>query len=141
MYDSKNIMYILTMLECCEKCWIYSQPYKNAKEFIFANEQREFNATLMMFSAIGEESKKIDQALKSKVFTHLEWKDVAGIRDKISHDYRGIDENILWNTIHKELHILKKALLEMLEFLEVPDGMLGEILTSPYYKHLDYLDK
>ena len=140
MYESKNIMYVLTMLECCEKCWIYSKPYSSSKEFIFANEQRDFNATLMMFSAIGEESKKIAQVLKEKVSTEIEWKDVAGIRDKISHDYRGIDENILWNTIHKELHILKKALLEMLELLEIPDDMLGEILSSPYYKHLDYLN-
>ena len=60
MYDSKNIIHLLTMLECCEKCWIYSNSYKTPKEFIFADEQQDFNATLMMFSAIGEESKKIE---------------------------------------------------------------------------------
>ena len=95
MYDSKNLIYILTMLECIEKAFIYTSEFNNPTDFIWANEQRELNATVSLFIAIGEEAKKIDQNLKDAVKTDLSWKDIAGLRDKISHDYRGVDGDVL----------------------------------------------
>ena len=122
-----------------EKCWIYSKDYSTPEDFIFENEQRDFNATLMMFTAIGEESKKLEKKLKDDIKTSIVWSDVAGIRDKISHDYRGIDEKILWNTINKELYTLKNTVLEMLNILNPPKEIIKEILATPHYKHLQYL--
>ena len=42
------------------------------------------------------------------IFTMLEciektWKNIAGLRDKISHNYRGVDADILWSVIYKYL--------------------------------------
>jgi len=139
MYSQKNLIYIVTILECIEKCWIYSKSYTSPEDFIFGNEQRDFNATLMMFSAIGEESKKIEQKLKDVVETNIKWRDVAGIRNKISHDYRGIDANILWNTINNELYQLKDAILQMLDILNPEKKFLMEILDTPYYKNIRYI--
>jgi uncharacterized protein with HEPN domain len=92
-----------------------------------------------MFTAIGEESKKIDQELKQAIDTTIIWSDVAGMRDKISHDYRGIDAKILWNTIHKELYTLKEAILQILALLNLPKELINEILDTPYYQNLQYL--
>lgn len=139
MFSEKNLIYIFTMLECIEKCWIYTEKYDNAHAFILADEQLPLNGVVSLFIAIGEESKKIDQNLKEAVSIQLNWFDVAGIRDKISHDYRGIDEVILWNTIQKELYILKDALIEMIHLIHPPKALLDEFLNSPYYKHLEYL--
>jgi len=47
MYNQKNLIYIVTILECIEKCWIYSKSYTSPEDFIFGNEQRDFNATLL----------------------------------------------------------------------------------------------
>ncbi|MBN2895362.1 MAG: DUF86 domain-containing protein [Campylobacterales bacterium] len=44
--------------------------------------------------AIGEENKKIDEKLK--ISTAINWKNLSAMRDKISHDYRGVDEAIVW---------------------------------------------
>ena len=96
MYSEKNLIYILTILECIEKIWIYTNNFSDPKEFIWSNEQIELNATISMFIAIGEESKKIDQDLKDNIKSEFSWKDVAGLRDKISHDYRGINGDVLW---------------------------------------------
>ena len=139
MYSHKNLIHIFTILECIEKCWLYSKDYKTAQDFIFLNEQRDYNATLMMFTAIGEESKKIDQELKQGIDTTIVWSDVAGMRDKISHDYRGIDAKILWNTIHKELYTLKETILQILDLLNPPKDLINEILDTPYYQNLQYL--
>jgi uncharacterized protein with HEPN domain len=139
MYSSKNLVYIFTMLECVEKCWIYSKDHDNPVDFIWANEQKDLNATISLFIAIGEESKKIEENLKNDIQIKLDWKSISGIRDKISHDYRGIDENLLWNTINNELHDLKEALVQMLKLINPPKEIIEEFLTTPYYKHLQYL--
>jgi uncharacterized protein with HEPN domain len=141
MYDTKNLIYLLTMLECCEKAWIYTKEFSNPNNFIWANEQKELNATISLFIAIGEESKKIDKSLKDSINFELSWSDIVGLRDKISHDYRGVDANILWSVIHKDLPKLKFALIDMINLVNPPKELLIDILNSPYYKHLDYLNK
>jgi uncharacterized protein with HEPN domain len=127
------------MLECIEKCWIYTQEFDSAYEFLWANEQKELNAVISLFIAIGEESKKIDLNLKKSINTKLKWSEIAGLRDKISHDYRGVDEDILWSIIHNDLYTLKKALLEMIDIIKPDKELIDEFLKSPYYKHINYL--
>lgn len=139
MYDTKNLIHILTILECIEKSWIYTQGFKDPNDFIWANDQKELNATISLFIAIGEESKKIDTSLKNAVIFDLSWKDIAGLRDKISHDYRGVDADILWAVIHKDLKRLKDALIEMTRKIEPPPKLLKEFLSTPHYKHIQYL--
>ena len=141
MYSEKNLVYIFTMLECIEKCWIYTADFDTPDDFIWANEQKELNAAVSLFVAIGEESKKIEQTLKEAVSSKIKWPEVAGIRDKISHDYRGIDEDILWAILKNDLFQLKNALLEMFKFINPDKGIVNEVLQSPYYKHLLYLKK
>ena len=99
MYNLKNLVFIMTMLECIEKCWIYTKEFENANDLAEANDQKELNAIISLFIAIGEESKKIDQDLKDNILEKINWKAIAGIRDKISHNYRGVDEYILLITV------------------------------------------
>ncbi|MEA3353582.1 MAG: HepT-like ribonuclease domain-containing protein [Campylobacterota bacterium] len=135
----KNLIHIFTILECCEKAWLYTKDFDNPRDFIWANEQKELNATISLFIAIGEESKKIDKSLKDAVILDLSWSDIAGLRDKISHDYRGVDGDILWIVIHKDLHKLKTALVDMIHLINPNKELLTEFLNTPYYKHLQYL--
>jgi uncharacterized protein with HEPN domain len=139
MYSEKNLIYIFTMLECIEKIWIYTKDFNNPNELIWSNEQIELNATISLFIAIGEESKKIEQPLKKSVQCDFSWNDIAGIRDKISHDYRGVDADILWTVIHKDLKKLKTALVEMVDNISPSNELLKEFLSTPYYQHIQYL--
>lgn len=139
MYDEKNLIYIFTILECCEKAWLYTKGFNNPNDFIWANEQKELNATISLFIAIGEESKKIDKNLKDAIEFDLSWNDISGLRDKISHDYRGVNGDILWIVIHKDLEKLKTALLDMVNLINPSKELLKEFLNTPYYKHIQYL--
>ena len=139
MYDEKNLIHILTILECCEKAWIYTKEFDNPLDFIWANEQKELNATISLFIAIGEESKKIDTTLKNSIAFELSWSDIAGLRDKISHDYRGVDGDILWIVIHQDLYKLKNVLIKMIKLISPSQELLEEFLSTPYYKHLSFL--
>ena len=104
MFDSKNITYILTMLEAIEKITFYSQDFKDEEEFYFANKQLNFNAVVNLLIAIGEENKKIANELK--IYDLVNWKNISAMRDKISHNYRDIDESMVWDIIHNHLQNL-----------------------------------
>ena len=139
MFSSKNMIHILTILEAIEKIEIYSKEFTNEEEFYYANKQLNFNATINLLIVCGEENKKIDNGLKTS--TSINWKNLSAMRDKISHDYRGIDESIVWDIIQNYLPKLKIALIDMIPKIENYKIYLNEALKSEYYEDLQYLNK
>ncbi|MGE4420226.1 MAG: DUF86 domain-containing protein [Sulfurimonas sp.] len=137
MYSSKNITYILTILEAIEKIFYYSNNFEDEEEFFHANKQLNFNATVNLLIAIGEENKKIDDALKST--DDISWKNISAMRDKIAHNYRGIDESMVWDIVQNYLPTLKKLLIEMLPKIQNSQIYIEEALKSEYYEDLVYL--
>jgi len=138
MFSDKNLVYILTVLEAIEKLFIYSGDFDNAHDFWQHNNQINYNASTTLLIAIGEETKKIDSALKNK-FPEIQWKAISDLRNRLAHDYRGTDPDILWQIITEELDALKKALIEILSFVSFKKEMLEEALQSEYYKNIQYL--
>ena len=137
MFSSKNLTYILTILEAIEKISYYSKEFKNEEEFYFANKQLNFNATVNLLIAIGEENKKIDEELKTS--NKINWKNLSAMRDKVSHNYRGIDESMVWEIIKDYLPTLKILLIEMLPKIENSELYIKEALKTQYYEELHYL--
>jgi len=56
------------------------------------------DAVIRNFEIIGEASKKIDNSIKVK-YPHIEWRKISGMRDKLIHDYMGVDLWAVWNVI------------------------------------------
>ena len=139
MFDIKNLTYIFTMLEAIEKIFIYSSNFEDEEDFYHANKQLNFNASVNLLIAIGEENKKIDENLK--ISKEINWKNISALRDKISHNYRGIDEYIVWDIIKNYLPKLKIALIKMIPKIEDYKIYLKEALNSEYYEDLKYLEK
>jgi len=138
MYNDTNLIYILTILEAIEKIKIYSDGFETADDFFWANQQLNFNGTLNLLIAIGEESKKIDAKLKQE-FPDMKWKEIAGMRDRLAHDYRGIDPNIVWSVIGSELEKLKEIAIKMLERIDFKQELLLEAINTRFFAHLSYL--
>lgn len=137
MFNSKNTLHILTILEAIEKIFIYSDEFKDEEEFYFANKQLNFNATVNLLIAIGEENKKIEDELK--ISKKINWKNISAMRDKISHNYRGIDESMVWEIVKEYLPVLKTLLIEMLPKIEDSELYIKEALKTHYYEDLNYL--
>ena len=55
-------------------------------------------AVVRSLEVIGEAAKKIPEDFR-KSFKNVEWKDVAGMRDKLIHEYFGVDYEIVWKTL------------------------------------------
>ena len=130
-------MYLISILEAIEKIKIYKNEFTNANDFFEANLQKEFNATLNLLIAIGEEAKKIDDKLKS--ISGFDWKPIVGLRNFLSHNYRGIDPNIIWDIINNKLNKLKEVCILLVKKTKIKKEQIVTVLDSPYYKNIKYL--
>ena len=61
------------------------------------------------------------------------------MRDKISHNYRGIDDSMVWDIITNYLSKLKIALIEMLPKIKDYKIYINEAIQTKYYEDLKYL--
>lgn len=133
MYSYKNILYIVSAFAAAEKSIHYSQKFTTAQEFLEADEQVYFNATITLLIAIGEEVKKIDKQLL-QTEPKIEWQNISDMRNVLAHDYRGVDEDIVFNVVKSELPKLKIVLIELLKLF--PTNEVNEVLETKQYKHL-----
>ncbi len=138
MYEQKNITYILTILEAIEKIYIYTKDLNDVDAFYTINEQMNFNACQALLLVIGEESKKINEALKQE-HPAIPWHLLAGLRNRIAHDYRSIDPNISYDIVKNYLGTLKAELIQMLTKVDFKEELLVRIIATPQYKNLGYL--
>lgn len=66
---------------------------------------------------IGEATKKLPTEYTQKYPT-IDWKSMAGMRDKLIHDYFGVDYEIVWDVVVNELPRLKGQIYEILKGFE-----------------------
>ena len=97
-----------------------------------------FNACQILLLVIGEESKKITQELKEEHNT-IPWVLIAGLRNRIAHDYRSIDPNISFDIIRNYLPDLKRELIQMLKKVDFEQELLEKVVTTVQYQNLKYL--
>lgn len=62
----------------------------------------------------GEATKRISETTKQKR-SEIIWRDVAGFRDVLIHDYMGVDLNEVWNIIENHLPALRNAIRQLLK--------------------------
>ncbi|MCA1993254.1 MAG: DUF86 domain-containing protein, partial [Coleofasciculus sp. S288] len=59
-------------------------------------------AVMMAFTIIGEATKGIPQSFRNQ-YPHVPWKSMAGMRDKVVHEYFQADLDVLWQTIQNDI--------------------------------------
>lgn len=70
-------------------------------------------ATLRALEIIGEATKKVPGAVKNN-YPNVPWREMAGIRDKLIHDYFGVDMKVVWKTIKKDIPALRPQIKRIL---------------------------
>ena len=79
----------------------------------FCKDDQKFYAVVRALEIIGEAARHIPRALRSK-YPDVPWSKMTGMRDKVIHDYFGVDLEVLWKTVHQDLPEMLLAVAKML---------------------------
>jgi uncharacterized protein with HEPN domain len=107
--NKNDLAYIDHILDCIRKIQDFSKGL-TLKEFT-KNELVQ-DGIIGNIEIIGEASKKISDDTK-KTYYEIPWKEITGMRDKLIHDYLGVDTKVVWKTIKEDIPILKRLLVKI----------------------------
>jgi len=101
------------ILESIEKIRKYTagQSYEE-----FLNDDKTVDAVIRNFEIIGEAANRIPDEIKEE-FQTVNWFRIRGFRNRIVHDYMGIDYEIVWTIINNDIENLNLEIKNIKEQL------------------------
>ena len=75
----------------------------------FAKDEKTLYAVIRAVEIIGEAAAKIPDEVRSD-FPKVPWREVKGMRNKLVHNYFGINKEVVWQTVQEDLPELVEAL-------------------------------
>lgn len=103
--------YIRDMLENAEKALLFVEGM-GFDEFL--KDEKTVYAVVHAIEVIGEAVKSIPDDLRN-TYAEIPWREIAGTRDKLIHEYFGVDLQVVWRTVQEDLPILARQLRAILE--------------------------
>ncbi len=89
------------------------QYIKNLSFDAFSNDQKSVDAVVRNLEIIGEAASRLPDEFKEK-YSEIEWYKVIGLRHRIVHEYFGIDIEIIWQILQKDLTELRQKITRIM---------------------------
>lgn len=74
------------------------------------------DGAIRQLEIIGEAVRHVSKELR-KQYPAIPWEDIAGMRDKLIHDYFGVDLEKVWVTVREDLPALRQQTAEVMNSL------------------------
>ncbi len=101
--------YLEHILEAIRKIDSYTADGRDA----FMQNAMAQDAVLRNFEIIGEAAKRLSSDTKARR-PDIPWRDVAGLRDVLIHNYMGVNLNRIWTVVARDLPPLRKGVENLL---------------------------
>jgi uncharacterized protein with HEPN domain len=79
----------------------------------FLRDETLKRAFVRSLEIIGEAVKQSPDAVRER-YSHLEWRAMAGMRDRLIHGYFGVDYDIVWDVVTTKIPVLQQAIEHIL---------------------------
>ncbi len=103
-------LYLEVIRDACKKIVYYTTDFTFSD---FADDEKTYDAVTRNLEIIGEAAKHTPIEVQER-YPKIEWRQIAGLRDIITHEYFGLDNDILWDIIQTEV---PKLLVEIEQIL------------------------
>ena len=111
MSKREPILLLQDIAESIEKIKSYTEGMTFE---LFDNDNKTIDAVIRNFEIIGEAANRIPDEIKDK-YDQVNWHRIRGFRNRIVHDYMGVDLEIIWEIIHNYLGDLHKNILKIID--------------------------
>lgn len=101
-----DIIYIYHIRDSINKIYEYTE---SISEEVFKSKSIYQDSVIRQIEIIGEAASKLSNSFKEK-HPDIPWKNIIGMRNKLIHDYFGIDINAVWKTVTSDIPVLKKEI-------------------------------
>jgi uncharacterized protein with HEPN domain len=106
---NKNLLYLNNIQECIDNIKSYTSEGKQA----FRENKMIQDAVIRNLEIMGEATKRLSTELRTK-YNQVSWRQIAGLRDVLIHDYLRVDLQEVWLIIEEDLPKLEKQIKEIL---------------------------
>jgi len=110
--------YLQEIVDYAEKAMRFVQ---NVSFDDFGDNEEKIFAVVKTLEIIGEAARHLPKSMRDK-YTSVPWKQVTGMRDKVTHEYFSVDLEVVWRTVHEDLPPLRDTAKKMLEDLAQSDA-------------------
>lgn len=107
---NRDLVYLCHIRDAIEKI----ERYVAVGEEVFLTTTHWQDAVIRNLEIIGEATKRISADVK-KDNPEIPWREIAGLRDVLIHDYMGVDLNVVWNVVVQDMPKLKSTVMRLLE--------------------------
>ena len=100
-----------------DECSFIIEAVKNKTKEGIISDATLSRALVRSLEIIGEASKRVDNTFKTK-YMQIDWREMARMRDKLIHDYFGVDYDIVYDTVKNDIPELHHELQRIIEMEE-----------------------
>ena len=100
-----DAVYIADINKALGRIFTYTQKGKDT----FLNDEQIQDAVLRNFQVMGEAARRVSESSQQK-YSEVPWSDLIGFRNVVIHDYAELDLERLWDTIEKDVPLLKQQI-------------------------------
>jgi uncharacterized protein with HEPN domain len=108
--EKSDLVYLNHIRDCITTILEYT---KGMSQEDFLNDKKTIDAVIRNFEIIGEATKKLSDPLRHN-YPQIEWKKIAGMRDKLIHDYIEVDHWAVWGVVEDILPGFQKQINEII---------------------------
>ena len=136
MFDITNVdrkveMFIFDIYVAILKIKNTANKFSNVQDLLY--DYTKWDSVIREFEIIGEASKYL---LKSNLI-HKDYQKIVNFRNQITHEYFGIDRDVVWLIIETKLDFLEQTIIELIQKME---ANLKNELIEAFIEDNGYLD-
>ena len=103
--------YLRDMLDNAEKAldFVHGMEYDE-----FFEDSKSVYAVVRALEIIGEAARQVPEDVRA-ANPGLAWREIGGMRNKLTHEYFGVNMKVVWRTVQEDLPPIIPVLRKMLE--------------------------
>ncbi|MEO0884559.1 MAG: DUF86 domain-containing protein [Cyanobacteria bacterium J06634_6] len=107
-----------SLLDIVDAAQLTQSFIEGMKQQDFLDDIKTQSAVIYQIAIIGEATKRLSTDFRQK-HPHIPWNQIAGMRDKLVHDYNGTDLSRIWSVLQSSIPELIEAVSLILKEIEI----------------------